>query len=305
MRAARLLIATATLAITALFVGDITKANVDNEVSIEMMDSCKNVSFVVWNVGSGPVEMKKVKYYNKHDGKWRTEDVQNTNCPVNQQCTFGWDNIQKAEGEELTKIVFIFKDKKTGTTFESRDFIPESPRCVRDKTYGFGMHWEIKAAEPEKEPKDLKGDCKQVTFKFTNGTGKYMRITKVKYYNSTKGKWKTEDIFWNSETSSCPPKEHCVTWDGALQILPATQDLLSGEMVPPVMAGADNPGSTLAGANGDNITKIIFVYKTSVDSQKGFSGAQAKESQVFKPIEPRCTEKKQYGNGQAWTIGGK
>ncbi|MBK7394684.1 MAG: hypothetical protein IPI64_15550 [Chloracidobacterium sp.] len=68
-------------------------------------DSCQNVSFIVWNVGPGPVEIKKIKYYNRTDGKWKTEDTPNKTCARNVDCKFGWDNLGSAEGDDLTKIV--------------------------------------------------------------------------------------------------------------------------------------------------------------------------------------------------------
>ncbi|MBK7394683.1 MAG: hypothetical protein IPI64_15545 [Chloracidobacterium sp.] len=133
-----------------------------------------------------------------------------------------------------------------------------------------------------------------MTFEFRNGTNKFMKVTAVKYFNRRTGKWKTETIQQNQNSISCPPRGQCVTFDGAADI-PTPIGIT-------VNFGNNTQGSDLEGANGDDITKIIFVYKTSIVSDKGFSAS--KESKTFVPASPKCVENKKFGFGQNWTIGG-
>jgi hypothetical protein len=132
-------------------------------------DVCKNVKFEVTNKhDSGEaILIKKVKYFNKANGKWQTEVVnQNVTlepeplnfvfpfekepgllCNQGATCTTNGNNLRDAEGEDLTKFRFVYKYAAAGKwsgEVEGGDKIPENLTCHANKTYGAGRNnWKI------------------------------------------------------------------------------------------------------------------------------------------------------------------
>ena len=130
-------------------------------------DACKNVKFKVTNKhDSGEkILITKVKYFNKANGKWQTEVVNqnltyepaNFPIPIDKEdglvcnqgatCTTNGNNLRDAEGEDLTKFRFVYKYEAAGKwsgEVEGGDKVPENPTCHADKTYGAGKNnWTI------------------------------------------------------------------------------------------------------------------------------------------------------------------
>src|SRR3954471_17957741 len=63
-------------------------------------DACKDVKFMVKNEHSknGDIEIRGVKYFNKANGKWQTEDI--PNHVINQGSTYttSGDDLKDSEG---------------------------------------------------------------------------------------------------------------------------------------------------------------------------------------------------------------
>ena len=109
-------------------------------------DTCKNVKFKYTNKhnSGGAIEVLQVKYFNKANGQWQTEDVKHFDCSQNATCTTTGDNLKDSEGEELTKFRFIYRYKGPKSTdnwsddVEGGDKVPDDPTCFANKTYGPG-----------------------------------------------------------------------------------------------------------------------------------------------------------------------
>jgi len=129
-------------------------------------DACKNIKFKVTNKhDSGEtILIKKVKYFNKANGKWQTEVVnQNLTvtlpdteklqffpevgkekglaCKHGTTCRTQGDNLRDAEGEDLTKFRFVYKYMAAGKwsgEVEGGDKVPDDPKCYANRTYGPG-----------------------------------------------------------------------------------------------------------------------------------------------------------------------
>lgn len=109
-------------------------------------DTCKNVKFKFTNKhnSGGMIELHQVKYFNKANGEWRTEDVKSLDCAQGHTCTTSGDNLTDSEGEELTKFHFVYRYKGTKSTdnwsdyVEGGDKIPDDPTCFANKVYGPG-----------------------------------------------------------------------------------------------------------------------------------------------------------------------
>ena len=135
-------------------------------------DACKNIKFKVTNKhDSGEaILIKKVKYFNKANGKWQTEVVnqpvtltlpdpekwqffpqigkeKGLICEQNRTCTTSGDNLRDAEGEKLTKFRFVYKYLAAGKwsgEVEGGDKVPDDPECYANRTYGPGnLGWTI------------------------------------------------------------------------------------------------------------------------------------------------------------------
>lgn len=248
-----------------------------------MFDSCRNVTFKVTNERNVAIEIKKVKYYNASKGSWKTEDIGNSSgrCERGTACTIGGsqmnysgEDLADAEGDRLTKIVFVYNDVNSNTTHESPQFAPSDPVCRKEKVYGHGQLWTItgKSDAGSSESGSGAGDaCKNVSFLVKNNTGHSgIYIKKVKYYNRNSKKWRTEDV----------------------------KELVCVRGTTCTVGGQDD----LADADDDDITKIVFIYNyySSIDVA---NKSENKESKEFVPSSPKCKEGKVYGTGQGWVIG--
>ena len=109
-------------------------------------DTCKQVKFKFTNKHSkgGEIEIRAVKYYNKANGKWQTEDVPNAVVNQGSSYTTGGDDLQDSEGEDLTQIIFVYRWKAVGrgaawsSDVSSKIFVPTEPSCYANRTYGAG-----------------------------------------------------------------------------------------------------------------------------------------------------------------------
>lgn len=74
-------------------------------------DACKNVKFKFTNKhnSGGTIEVRQVKYFNKANGEWQTEDVKHLDFSQGATCTTSGDNLRDSEGEELTKFRFVYR----------------------------------------------------------------------------------------------------------------------------------------------------------------------------------------------------
>ncbi|MBK9215061.1 MAG: hypothetical protein IPM59_05595 [Chloracidobacterium sp.] len=274
------------LSLIALFVVAVMSAGtawpVDDGDVMVTMDACKNVTFRVTNGRNVAIEIKQVKYYDATKGAWKTEDITNAaaRCEKGAACTIGgnglfnWkgEDLADAEGNRLTKVVFVYQDVNSNTRHESQAFSPTDPVCRAEKEYGHGQGWTIAGssdASSQTSPTLLGDACKNVSFNLRHNLNEpSIYIDKVKFYNRNSGKWKTENV----KEVSCHRNETCT------------------------VGGKDN----LTDAKDDDITKIIFIYFTRDDKYKKNPD---KESKTFVPQSPKCKEGKVYGTGQGWTIG--
>lgn len=107
-------------------------------------DTCQNVKFKLVNKHSkgGDIEIRGVKYYNKANGKWQTEDLPNVVVKQGSTLTTGGDDLRDSEGESLTKFIFIYRWKSSGRSanwsgeVNSREFTPDTSTCNANRTYG-------------------------------------------------------------------------------------------------------------------------------------------------------------------------
>lgn len=268
--------------ITALICqNNLVEAN--GNVDFKMFDSCRNVTFRVTNNRNVAIEVKQIKYYNASKGKWKTEDIggDNARCERGASCTVGGsmmnyngEDLADAEGDRLTKIVFVFEDVNSNTRYQSQEFSPSDPVCRVEKVYGHGQGWTLNGtsdAGSQNSSNGLGDECKNVSFLVKNNTSEFaIYITKVKYFNRNSGKWKTENV---SEVR-CDQGVTCT------------------------VGGQDD----LADAKDDDITKISFIYNYYLNGYAA-KKSQNKESKVFNPSSPKCNEGKVFGTGQNWQIG--
>ena len=276
-------LALTVFATTAVYLrnGAAVAASTNVVESVSLFDSCKNVKFAFRNGRRVDIQVTKVQYFNSNDGKWRTESLSYNTCRPGQSCYTTGDNLSSSEGDNITKIKYEFKERNgNGWTggFISQEFRPESPACRANKQYGDSFAWAIVGTTTGSNT--LGDSCADVSFVVWNKTGNSsnvlsrsdVKIDKVKYYNRNSGKWKTEEV--NNVT--CEPGQKCTV-------------------------GPD----TLADADGEDITKIIFVYKTHSAADPGFSLGEWSgpfESKTFVPTDARCRPGKVYGTGATWSI---
>lgn len=128
--------------------------------------------------------------------------------------------------------------------------------------------WTAHAGNGERPEPLLFSSCKNVKFKYKNGASKYIQVTKVKYYNSNERRWQTETIPFNY----CSPNQDNCTM----------------------------PPQDLRDSESDNITSIVYEFKTSNSYTGPWSGSE--ESREFHPDFPKCKDGKMYGSGTEWVI---
>ena len=109
-------------------------------------DACKNVKFKFTNQhdSGGTIEIRQVKYFNRANGAWQSEDIQNLECRQGKTCTTDGYNLRDSEGEDLTKFRLVYRYKGTHAAdnwsddVEGGDKLPDNPTCNANKTYGPG-----------------------------------------------------------------------------------------------------------------------------------------------------------------------
>ena len=114
-------------------------------------DVCKNVQFKVTNKhnSGGTIELHQVEYFNKANGQWKTEDLKDLTCYQGKTCTTSGDNLNDAEGMDLTKFRFVYRYKGTKSTDNWSDYVeggikePDKPTCFEGKVYGGTSNWTI------------------------------------------------------------------------------------------------------------------------------------------------------------------
>lgn len=116
-------------------------------------DACRRVSFKFTNRhnSGGQIKFQRIRYYNRANGRWQSEDVSNLICNQGQTCTTNNNNLRDSEGEDITKIRLVFKYKPASAganwsdEVQTGDLIPTNPTCNADRTYGPGSEgWVIR-----------------------------------------------------------------------------------------------------------------------------------------------------------------
>jgi len=129
------------------FSGSTTEVQANSTDSITsnnlLGDACKDVKFKVVNKHNkgGDIEVRAVKYYNRTNGKWQTEDVPNTIVRQDDILETDGDDLRDSEGENITSVIFVYRWKadRNGNwsgEVDSKAFEPKDPICVARKTYG-------------------------------------------------------------------------------------------------------------------------------------------------------------------------
>lgn len=146
-----------TVGITSFLLTTVEAGSITKVSPASFGDACKNVKFQFKNNHSSAntILIFKVEYYNRANGKWQTEEISNGpgignghfNCRYNTTCTTLGDNLRDSEGEQITKVRFIYQFRKAdgrwSDNITSRTFEPASPVCNANKTYGNSQGWTI------------------------------------------------------------------------------------------------------------------------------------------------------------------
>jgi len=116
-------------------------------------DACRNVSFKFTNRhnSGGQIKFQRIIYFNRANGRWQSEDVNNTICEQGRTCTTNGNNLRDSEGEDITKIRLVFKYKPASAganwsdEVQTGDLVPTNPTCNANRTYGPGSEgWVIR-----------------------------------------------------------------------------------------------------------------------------------------------------------------
>lgn len=99
-------------------------------------DACRNVRFQIANQKDHAITVVQVKYFNQANNRFQTEAIRNVRCAAGATCTTKGDNLRDAEGEDLTRFVFVLKNEGGENRHETGIKVSGSPRCGADKTYG-------------------------------------------------------------------------------------------------------------------------------------------------------------------------
>src|SRR5262245_9131902 len=80
-------------------------------VTVALGDACQNVRFKITNQHHecGQIKFQRIKYFNKANGAWQTEDVNNAVCNQGATCSTTGNNLRDSEGEDLTKFRLVYK----------------------------------------------------------------------------------------------------------------------------------------------------------------------------------------------------
>lgn len=98
-------------------------------------DACRNVKFKFTNEKDHPITVISVKYFNQANNKFQTEAIKNTKCAAGATCTTEGDNLRDAEGEDLTKLIFVLKNEAGQNRHSTGEKVPVDPKCSAGKIY--------------------------------------------------------------------------------------------------------------------------------------------------------------------------
>lgn len=99
-------------------------------------DACRNVKFKFTNEKNHTIKVISVKYFNQANNKFQTETIKNVSCAAGATCTTKGDNLRDAEGEDLTKLIFVLKNEAGENRHDTGEKVLADPKCSADKTYG-------------------------------------------------------------------------------------------------------------------------------------------------------------------------
>lgn len=99
-------------------------------------DACRNVKFQLTNQKNHAITVTQVKYFNQANNRFQTEAIRNIQCAAGATCVTRGDNLRDAEGEDLTRFVFVLKNEGGENRHETGVKVSNSPQCNADKTYG-------------------------------------------------------------------------------------------------------------------------------------------------------------------------
>lgn len=99
-------------------------------------DACRNVKFSFTNQKDHAITVVKVKYFNQANNKLQTESIRNVQCAAGATCVTRGDNLRDAEGEDLTRFIFVLKNEGGENQHDTSPKVPSNPKCSADKTYG-------------------------------------------------------------------------------------------------------------------------------------------------------------------------
>ncbi len=107
-----------------------------SSVAAHAGDACRNVRFQIVNQKDHPITVTKVKYFNQANNRFQTEGIRNIQCAVGATCITKGDNLRDAEGEDLTRFIFVLKNEGGENQHETGIKSSNNPKCGADKTYG-------------------------------------------------------------------------------------------------------------------------------------------------------------------------
>lgn len=124
-------------------------STVQESNSIFSNDTCKNVVFNYINGRNGEIKVRKVKYFNRNSGQWKTENVANEITAKGAEGNTNTNDLGDANGDDITKVIFVYEYKSSqrganwSDAIESKTFEPADPKCHEGKIYGKGQGWTI------------------------------------------------------------------------------------------------------------------------------------------------------------------
>ena len=99
-------------------------------------DACRNVKFSITNQKNHTITLTQVKYFNQANNRFQTENIRTVQCKAGATCVSRGDNLRDAEGEDLTRFVFVLKNEGGENRHDTSVKGTNNPRCNADKTYG-------------------------------------------------------------------------------------------------------------------------------------------------------------------------
>jgi hypothetical protein len=99
-------------------------------------DACRNVHFRLVNQKDHAITVTAVKYFNRANNRQQTESIRNVQCAAGATCTTLGDNLRDAEGEDLTRFIFVLKNEGGENRHDTGVKVPRNPQCNADGVYG-------------------------------------------------------------------------------------------------------------------------------------------------------------------------